>query len=485
MKKTLVKIFCLVLTVLMVLSIAGCGKTADTVSDTEADFDLGGSGETADNSGGSDTDTSSGADVDVSVPDGSSAAVQPKASLDSLSWNQLLAQMPKELRGTTITVCSWNPAKEVTGAEGVIANFEKATGIKVNWQQVSYDNYTDKIAALVNAGNAPDLIRYYAPDIHRMYLCSDVQSATGYDFKGDIWDSRVTSKYTIKGKIYGVNLKNTFVNQPKVIMYKKSVIEKTKLEDPYVLWKNGQWNWSKFISLCNDFLEATNGTGYPWISYNAVDYMDFSGYSLINFDGSKFTTNVSDANVEKTLKQMCTYVKQKIVSSAVRDQKIFPGGNALFMTFNSIANRKTNANLMTVKQENDLYCVPIAAIKGRENVQTFSELEAYGIPKGAKNAAAVYYFLRYYLDANNYDANNFFTNKQAYEVYQSCMSKKEFAVNSDDELLQVAAGDSGLAGLSDWIRNGGDSAQLAKELATVKPKFELAVKKANEKLAKF
>ena len=479
------RLICLALAAMMVFSIAGCGKKNTTSIATDGeDFDLGGSEESQEaDTSKSDKGKDKGQNLDVSQDE--TKTVKPKASLDGLSWNQLVAQMPKELRGTTITVCSWNPVKEVTGAENVVANFEKQTGIKVNWKVESYDLYDQKIAALVNAGNAPDLIRYYCPAIHRMYFCQDVKSATGYDFNGAIWDSRVTSKYTIKGKIYGVNLKNTFVNQPKVIMYKKSVIEKTKMEDPYLLWKKGKWTWAKFISMCKDFKEKTNGSGVSWISYNAVDYMDFNGITLINFDGNKYTNNISSSGVNTTLKQMCAYSKQGILSSAVRDQKVFPSSNSLFMTFNSIANRKTNANLMTVKQENDLYCVPIPAIKGRENVQTFSELEAYGIPKGAKNAAAVYYFLRYYLDANNYDANNCFVNRQAYEVYQACMAKKEFVTSSDDFLMDVVDKDSGLAGLSNWIRQGGDSAQLSKELSSIKPKFDLAVKKANEKLAKF
>ena len=394
--------------------------------------------------------------------------------------------MPKSLKGTVITVASWNPAKEVTGAEKVIANFEKLTGIKVNWKQVSYNDYDSQIAALVNSNSSPDLIRYYSPAIHRMYLCQDVKTATGYDFKGEIWDKRVTSQYTIKGKIYGVNLKDTYVQQPKVFMYRKSVIESAQLEDPYVLWKKGKWDWNTFIQMCKDYKEI-NPSGYAWMTYNAVDYMDLTGVTMIKFDGNKFTNNIKDVNVYKTLKQMCDYRAADIIPPAFRDQKVFSQGNTLFMTFNSIANRRTNANLTEVKNDQDLYCVPVPTIKGRENVQAFSELEAYGIPKGAKNAAAVYYFLRYYLDASNYDANEFFVNKQAYEVYKECMGKKEFYIATATELLDVVAEDAGgsVAGLTGWIANGGAAAQLEKELDSVKPTFDLATKKANEALSKF
>ena len=481
MKTMVLRLICLALAAFLVFGLAGCGKS-DTSSFQEdmGDFDL-------DNLDDEDEAEAEEADQGESgtgdSKQGSGKASSGNNGLDSLTWNQVLAQLPKNLKGSTITVASWNPAKEVTGAEGVISNFEKATGIKVNWKTVSYADYDSKIAALENSGNSPDLIRYYSPSIHRMYLCQDVQSATGFDFKGDIWDSRVTSLYTIKGKIYGVNLRNTFVNQPKVIMYKKSVIEKYKLDDPYILWKNGNWNWDTFYEMCKKFLEV-KPDGNPWITYNAVDYMDFSGYTLFKFDGKSYTSAIGDQNIYQCLKKMCDYRKSNIVSEAVRDQKVFPQGNSLFLTFNSIANRKTNANLTDVKQDGDLYCVPIPTIAGREDIQTFSELEAYGIPKGAKNAGAVYYFLRYYLDANNYDANNFFTNKQAYEVYQACMAKSEFAVSTDGEILGGEVG-GGLAGLCDYIRKGGDASQLQHELDEIAPKFKAAADKANDVLKQF
>ena len=492
MKKTLLKLICFALTVFMIFGMVGCGSEKTTsVNEDMGDFDLDfgtDSTQTDATQSGSDAGTGNDANANDAASKGNANVTTTTEDLDKLSWSQLLAKMPKELRGTTITIASWNPAKEVTGAESVIANFEKLTGIKVKWNVVSYDGYEEKIAALVNSNSSPDLIRYYAPSIHRMYLCQDVKTATGQDFKGDIWDSRVTSQYTIKGKIYGVNLKNTFVQQPKVLMYRKSVVENVGIEDPYVIWKRGEWTWDKFLEICKEFQENTSSTsGYdPWITNVGIDLLDFSGIEMFKFDGSKYTNNLKDAEVYKALKQMCDLKAAGIVSSAVRDQKVFNKGTTLFMTFNSIANRKTNANLTEIKQENDLYCVPIPAIKGRENVQNFSELEAYGIPKGAKNPGAVYYFLRYYLDANNYDANAFFVNKQAYEVYQDAMNKSEFYIATRDQLLDVVTETTGgIAGLSDYIRLGGSATQLQKELDSINPTFELAVKKGNEALAKF
>ena len=69
--------------------------------------------------------------------------------------------------------------------------------------------------------------------------------------------------------------------------------------------------------------------------------------------------------------------------------------------------------------------VPMPSVDGQDTYyQGKDEYEAYAIAKGAKNPTAVPYFLRYFLDANNYDINSFFCNKQNLEVYRWCMSQK-------------------------------------------------------------
>ncbi len=478
MKKTLIRLICLIMTAVMVFALAGCGEeTKKTIDDSTENFDI-----EDDNASGGNTDTPAG---DATGNNQGGVTVAPVANADTLTWKQLVTQIPAELKGTTVKIYNWNPIKEYPGAEKVIKDFENQTGIKVEWVTGGYDDYDSKIAAMVNAGDAPDLIRMYSPDIHRMYLCQDVKTATGFDFTGDIWDNRVTSEYTVNGKIYAVNLKNTYFNQPKVMMYRRSIIDKMKLEDPYALWKGGNWTWDKFIDMCKQYKEL-NPTGYPWMSYNAVDLMNFMGQDFIALENGKYVNKINDNAIYQSLQKMCNYASTEILSSALRQTSYFEQGNVLFMTFNSIANRRTNANLTNVKSDDDLFCVPVPAIPGVGDVQLFQELEAYGIPKGAKNAPAAYYFLRYFLDASNYDANTFFCNKQALDVYTSCMSKGDFFINNDGQLLDAVSDAGGnMGGLSDFIRNGGAVAQLKKELDAIKPTFDLATKKANEVLAKF
>ena len=478
MKKTMLRLICLALAVFMVFGVAGCkSNNTSSFGESTGDFNL--------DFNGNDTGSQDDVSLNESAVKGKGNATKAEtiADADSLSLNQLLSQIPSSLRGTTITFYNWNPVKEFTGAEAVISKFEKQTGIKVNWTTGGYDDYDSKIAAMINSGSSPDIIRFKDPSIHRMYLCDDIKTATGYDCKGAVWDSKLTSKYTVKGKIYAVNLKDTLFNEPYVFIYKKSKVDKYKLEDPYAIYKSGNWTWDRFISMCKQFKEFETGDD-PWRTNTGIDYLNFSGKHLFTFDGSKYTNNLSSPEISDGIKKMCEYRKNEYIGSALRLPKHFEEGKMLFMTYSAICLRKTNAWFTSVKADGDLYAVPIPSIPG-VNGTSFSELEAYGVCKGAKNGAAAYYFLRYFLDASNYDPNTFFCNKQAYDVYKDCMAKSEYYVSTDASLIDIVGEGGNLAGLSKFVVEGGDFAQFNSERDRVMPTYNLAVKKANEVLDKF
>lgn len=490
MATNLKRILCMILSIVMVFSLAACGN-----DNTESIVNLGGDDEwnvevessDSNTTGDSSNVTSSSSNTvpDVSVPSGSgNATVKAPVvkNADELSWKELVAQMPAELRGTTITVYSWNDVKDVTGAEKVISEFTKQTGITVNWLKGSYENYDSEIAAKINSGESPDLIRYNQPLISRMSLTQDVETATGYDFKGDVWDKNLTDAYTVKGKIYGVNLQNTFNQQPSVMMYSKATINRYKLDDPYNLWKEGEWTWDKFIDMCKEFKEETSRPA--WMTSAQLDILWFSGVSMISFDGSKYKNNLSDRKVVDALKK-CTHYKQDgLVSDATRESDKLENGTYLFYTDNIIGARRTDYHYSTLKSNDDLYCVPIPKGLTDTYYQNYHEYEAYGIPKGAKNPQAVYYFLRFYLDAANYDRNMFFCNDQVLEVCEACRAEKNVHYVIDRGLTKVVGNEN--AGLEGYLRKVGTEAQLQNEIDTVaNPVVDRAVKQANETLKKF
>ena len=127
-----------------------------------------------------------------SKPNSQSAQVSASGS-----WQNVLKNLPSELRGTTIEVFHWNPASELPNGAQVITKFQQQTGIKVNWKVASYDNYDVELQARVAAGKSPDIVLFQWMNSNRIKLCQPV-SQVGFNFKNSDWDSELMKYYTVK-----------------------------------------------------------------------------------------------------------------------------------------------------------------------------------------------------------------------------------------------------------------------------------------------
>ena len=75
-----------------------------------------------------------GADAGKENENGNENEGSGNADLKDLAgkpWEQVLSEMPSDLRGTTITVYNWNPITEYPGAAAVLKDFTQQTGIEV------------------------------------------------------------------------------------------------------------------------------------------------------------------------------------------------------------------------------------------------------------------------------------------------------------------------------------------------------------------
>lgn len=480
MKQTIKSIFAMLLVLCMVFTIVGCGEK-ETSSDPVAagnDFfkdevtDNGTQGVTSDatasnvvasdnTSSNVSSNTSSAAsstDKNTSSNKTSSTYVSTPGGINisggenivgktpGKPWKEVLASMPKKLRETSITVYNWNKPNEYTGAPAVIEAFTKQTGIKVNWITVNFDNYFSKITNVIASGkNIPDVVRARGP-IPEYMLSYQPLSTANYDFTDKAWDESIMDLYSVNGVPYATTLQNTHIGCVNVLFYNKALIDKFNYEDPYQLWQDGKWTWKKYVEMCRDFKNekendnapASCGEGHCW-SYLGVHGIQ----GVIGFDGKKYYSKMEDAQVLK--------VHEKL-SELYNDEKLFVLGQEpefnkslrLFSIGTSIHMRRKNSYFSKLKSEGTLYAVPMPAIDGQKKYyQGIAEAEAYAITNGAPNPEAVPYFLRYFLDGENYELSTYFCNKQNLDVYSWCMNQenKIFVYNYPKAIDQRVSGE--------------------------------------------
>ena len=388
----------------------------------------------------------------------------------------LLNSVPADLKGKTVTMYSWNEANAVSGATKVIEDFTKKTGIKIQWNVGSYDNYATEVSALVAAGKAPDIIRLMGLQ-HSIISNMDPLSKTGFDFTEDVWDKNVTSFYTVNGKMYGANLKNTLIQQPTVLLYNTATIAKYDFEDPYTLWKQGKWTWEKFKQMLVDYHKETGNLS--WSPRTYVDIATTKGEGFITKNGDRFKSNMSSKTLYNGLVEMSQMYQDGLVDSIPINYGGITNDKNLFLSESIIGARRTHFYFVSLKEQQKLKIVPLPSV-GSKYVQHYSELEAYGLAKGAKNPSGAYYFLRYYLDADNYDQKTFFPDTTFMDVYKWCMKQSKIYVPDD---YFVITQDTGEIYRNMWLKVIETKPdQISNYLAKYSGAVENAVKSTNARL---
>ena len=263
MKKTLRSIIALIMVLCMLLVAAGCGdKGKETSSEQSVNEDFFATTETKDDVSSEETSSNNSSDAQSNVASNNSQAnnsntsssgknskptdtssgggkvtttVPKENQVGGKSWKDVLAGMPKKLRGTKLTMYNWNPATEYTGAPAVMDAFKKQTGIQVTWNTVSHSTYFTKLPALIASGeNIPDMARIGYADLDFIQNMQPL-SVSKFDFKDEAWDQTMMKNLTFGGKTYGTTLQNTHISGVYVMFYNKAIIDKYNYEDPYKL----------------------------------------------------------------------------------------------------------------------------------------------------------------------------------------------------------------------------------------------------------
>lgn len=183
-------------------------------------------------------DASSNAGATDSSSSGTASQNTQSAKTTNLTRDQVMAQMPAKLRGTTIKYMSWdNPKKSVE--KDAIAAFEKETGIKIEVEQVDLSKKFDILTARVAAGSAPDIFRtdeIYPSIVKNLQPIDNLN----FNFNDKAWNWQMMHDFTFNGKTYGMLLQDTPFIPIALFFYNKAALKKAEMVnmDPYTIWKN-------------------------------------------------------------------------------------------------------------------------------------------------------------------------------------------------------------------------------------------------------
>ncbi len=477
MKKLSLRILASLMALLLVMGLAACGGNGDNEGSSAP---VESSQPVSDPA--SDASTPEDSTPDASTTTSGTASTTKRGvqtNKKAATWAEIKAKIPASAKGKTITVYDWNPQSEVPGMDKVNKNFPNETGIKVDYTIVNYSSYFTKIAAEVAAKNAPDAVRIQNVNRQNLVNLQPMQNL-GYDFTDAAWDKNVMDAYTFNGNLYGVNMVGSPYYCAALVYYNKNLVETYGLDDPYELWKDGKWTWDALWDLCEEFLDEADGDDFMGLSTMAfMEYQHAYNKPTITYDKktNTFKHNLQDKNYVTSWQIYANYYDKGLISQALTNNDAFDGGKLLFNVSMGISSRNGSAYFRNLRSQGAVACVPLPALKkGAKDYQVLGEVQAFGIPKTAKNPELVPYYLRYYFDADNYNMKNFYNVEHAAEVTKYVQSKNP-AIGYAGAIMTKETTDFVTSQFIDELKTGG-AANVKMKLDSFVPKVETAIAEA-------
>ena len=180
--------------------------------------------------------------------------------------------------------------------------FNEKYGCTIEWVECTWDRRFDDLATLTLGGTPPDC---YPGDVETFpnYAIKGVfQPVDDYiDYDDPLWSGTAgfaRDHFTLNGRVYMIV---TDISIEHVCAYNRRVIDEWGFDDPAELYANDEWTWEAFLEMCIDFSDpdedryALDGWGYD----NAL--MESSGTDIVTYDTEeqRFVSNLDDPRLER------------------------------------------------------------------------------------------------------------------------------------------------------------------------------------------
>jgi len=463
MSKVYIKrILCLILALVMVLAVAGCGEDkTNPYKDNSSN-----------SSGSSDDSQADGIQYNKPLttigPNGKDYAdYDPYADAE-------------KYKGTTVKFATWINHQNTEGAKP-INDFKEKYGINVELVYCSQNKYVEELLALISAGNSPDVFVDGAMFPFTLQVAEDF-AVSGVDLNEPIWSRASLNSSTVGNKVYSVNTINSVWAGTKLCVYNRELMESNGIKTPSEYYEEGNWTWETMKEVMKQ-VDAL-GDDYHGGTLDIMDVIGPMGTDLVSYDfkNAKFKSNITNPDLAKAMNLVLDLSKDNLLTSG----SDFELGRVGIIIEDPYAIKRTG--YFKSMDGLDLGVTYVPDWDANKKSVFASNIRGYGIVKGSKNPKAAGMFIRYFLDAANYDLNDTFLSDDLANFFFEMSSKVEETA-AEQPVLFNYTGIAMVSGQSSWTWvqpvYGVDPSQVAATLAAQQNLVDTAVTKANELIAKY
>lgn len=483
MKKA-IRLMALLLALVMCFSVAGCGKTTteEFISVWE---DVEDDGETGDSGNGA-TDSQSGTS---SKDNGNTVTSTPSNSNEYVDSDNLELRKKYEsthdvynnakLKGTTVKFATWIDHR-TTEAKYAMETFEKATGIKVEWIEISQFGYLKSLTERVAAGNAPDVWVTVGDSFpNEFQIAQPIDKISTFDINDPIWNKDWMDTYKVGNHYYMVNTVNSIWCGADLVFYNRQIFEDNGLLTPKDYDDKGEWSLEAMFEI----MKSVDALGDKYYG-GLIDPKLVSaslGAGIGYWRDGKIQNGVNDNRTYQAWKYFYEAMELGYYERGVTMTDFSQGRVGMWMA--DVYALKNSGYSIGDSESLSWIRLPSKVNKSDKDSGCISAIpRGYGVCMGAKNPEGAVLFLRYFLDPLNYDWDATFKNEEAKEFYLELID-----VSKEQRVYDII----GCNPVSAAITEGSlayklvntTSAQLKTTLDSVAPEVDAKIKEYNKTLS--
>ena len=223
--------------------------------------------------------------------------------------------------GSTVKWCAhYDPFQNYSEEEIVntgFYTFKEKYGGSLEWVECEYNTRWDTLGQLLLGGTPPDLFPGETSVFPNYVMKGMFAAINDYiDFDNPLWGEMKDYSYEYFGIGGNVYVACVSADYGEVVPYNRRVLEEWGFDDPAELYWNDEWTWDEFTQMCYDFSDPDDDRYALDGWYFSASLIDSSGKQLVVKDNStgRFTPNLDDPALERIAtvlydlnKNECTY----------------------------------------------------------------------------------------------------------------------------------------------------------------------------------
>lgn len=266
-----------------------------------------------------------------------------------------------------------------------LAIFEDVYGGKIEWIPTTNDTKYDDLSKMVLGGEEVDMFPYEPDALPKGVSENLYQPLDDYiDLDSELWSGikEIADKMQYKGAHYVIPYS---IEDPICIIYSRKMIKDENLDDPYELYTQGKWNWDSFMSMMKKFKENEGDDDrYGCTGWVGQALIYSTGKGIVGYDGTKFTNNMNDTDIEKAEKLLEEITANDLFNDSW--QTYFPeSGSSLFYAMAPWALEESNA----ANPDKDIFIVPFPKMPDADKYYSNCSFGAKMLVSGSDKAEAV------------------------------------------------------------------------------------------------